>query len=138
MRPNTSLGLSGQQLVGAEPQPLHDARPEALDQGVGLGRELLDDGAPRLGLDVEGERAAAPVQHVELGLATRQAQIGRLATVDADHLGTHVGEERGRERRRADACHLDDAKSGERTHRGYLSVSFRARRRTCGGFALSC
>ena len=92
-----------------------------------LAGRRLTHRAPRLGLDVEGDRAAAAVQHVELGLAAGQAQIGRLATVDADHLGAHVGEQRGGERRRADACHLDDAKTGERTHRGYLSVSLRAR-----------
>ena len=49
------LRVDLQKLFGSEPETLHDAGSEALDQGVGLGRELLDDGAPRLGLDVEGE-----------------------------------------------------------------------------------
>ena len=121
MRPNTSLGLIFSSSSGDEAQPLHDAGAEALDQGVGLGRQPLDDGAAGLGLDVDRQRAAAPVQHIELRLAAGQAEIGRLAPVDADHLGAHVGEQRGRERRRADARHLDDAKAGEWTHRGYLS-----------------
>ena len=64
------------------------------------------------------DRAAAAVQHLELGLAARQAEVGRLAPVDADHLGAHVGQQHGRERRRPDAGHLDDAISGEWTHRG--------------------
>ena len=92
-------------------------------QRVRLGGEPLDDLAAGLALDVEGKRAAAAVQHVELRLASGQAQIGRLAAVDADHLGAHVGEQHGGERRRADAGHLDDAETGERTHRGYLSGS---------------
>ena len=70
-----------------------------------------------------GERAAAAVQHLELGLPARQPEVGRLAPVDADHLGAHVGQQHGRERRRADAGHLDDAVAGERTHRGYLPVA---------------
>jgi hypothetical protein len=86
-------------------------------------RELLTT-ARRLGLTsraMSGGLGAAR----RISAPTRKAQIGRLATVDADHLGTHVGQERGRERpgpmpaismmriRRAD-------------HRGYLSVSLRA------------
>ncbi len=70
-----------------------------------------------------GERAAAAVQHLELGLLARQPEVGRLAPVDADHLGAHVGQQHGRERCRADAGHLDDAVAGERTHRGYLPVA---------------
>ena len=41
------LGIDLQQHVGPEPQPLHDARPEALDQRVGLGRQPLDHVAAR-------------------------------------------------------------------------------------------
>ena len=120
-----------QELLGRQAQPLHDAGTEALDQRVGLGRQPPDDGAAGLGLEVDGQRAAAPVQHIELRLAAGQAEIGRLAPVDADHLGAHVGEQRGRERRRADARHLDDAKAGEWTHRGYLSwLAFRCHRRS--------
>ena len=112
MRPNTSLGLICEQYVRPEPQPFHDARAGSPSiRASALAASRLTTAQPRLALDVDGERAAAPVQHVEFRLPAGQAQVGRLAPVDADHLGTHVGQQRRRERRRADACHLDDAQT---------------------------
>ena len=47
-------------------------------------------------------------------------------SVDPDQFSTHVCKQRRRERRRADPSYLDDAQSGQRTHRGYLLVGRRA------------
>ena len=50
------------------------------------------------------------------------AEVGGLPPVDADHLGPHVGQQHGGERRRPDAGHLDDAISAERAHwRAFLA-----------------
>jgi hypothetical protein len=61
------------------------------------------------------------MQHLEFCLAGGQAEVGRFASVDTDHLGAHVDEQSGRKRRRADTRHFDDAKAGERTRRRYFS-----------------
>ena len=97
--------------VGAEPQPFHDSRTEALLQHVGLldhGEERVDAG--RI-LEVYGDRLAASVQEVELGAASRHA-----LTIDADHVGSHVGEHHGAERSRSDAGDLDDLYAVEGAH----------------------
>ena len=121
MRPNTSRGLIFSSSSGASPsRSMTPGRKPSISASA-LAASRLTTAQPGLGLEVDRQRAAAPVQHIEFRLAAGQAEIGRLAPVDADHLGAHVGEQRGRERRRADARHLDDAKAGEWTHRGYLS-----------------
>ena len=117
------LGVELLKLLGRQPQALQNAGTEALDQRIGLGCQFLDDGASRLGLEIDRQRAAAAMQDIVLRLAAWQTEIGRLPPIDADHLGAHVGEQRGRKRRRADARHLDDAKTGQWSHRGYLSVA---------------
>ncbi len=99
-----------EQQVGPEPEPLHHARPEALDQAVGIAGQLAHPGGALLGLEVEtnggGARAS---EHVIFGRDDRRPVLA----LDADDGGAMVGEHHPGERRRADAGELDDADSGE-------------------------
>ena len=108
--------------VGAEAEPLHDARAEALDQAVRLFHHV-EDGGNCLGLlEVHREGASAAVQHVELRAAPR---IG--PAVDAHDLGAQVGQHHRAERPRSDAGDLENAVAVEWSHDPCLQVE-----RCCG------
>lgn len=107
------LGITGQARLRAEAQALGDTGAEALDERVGA----VDDGEDGLDarwvLEVEGDRAAAPVQDRVLGGGS-----GLGGAVDADDFGALVGEEHAGEGPRADAAELDDTDAGQRSCRG--------------------
>ena len=112
--PVDELRVAGEAHVGPEPEALGHSRPEALDEPVGL----LDHPQHRLDalgpLQVDGD--AAPTAPVEDEPA-RPARGGReLGALDPHHLGAHVGEQRPRERTRADAGQLDHLHPVQRTH----------------------
>ena len=101
---------------GAETEPLHHARPVALDQRVGgldQRHRLLD----RLGpLEVErDDPLAAPQRQIRV----REVEVVEPRLVradDRDHFRALVGQHAAGERPRADALELDDFQTGQRTH----------------------
>ena len=95
--------------VRAQPEPLHDSGAEALDQRIRLLDEPEHDLRRLALLEVERNRGTAAR---ERGL--RQRRCARRRTVDPDHIGPEVGEQHGRERRRADPGELDDLQVSQR------------------------
>ncbi len=92
--------------VRAESQALGHAGPEALDQDVGPLDELEHDldGAGVLEVERNGWTAAA--EHV---LGGRHHQTGTTRSIDADDVGTEVGQQHAGERAGTDSDELDDA-----------------------------
>ena len=95
--------------VGPDPQPLGHARPEPLDQHVGPGRQPQNDLDPVGVLEVDGDRPAAPVEHVHPGHG-----VGDARPVDPGDVRPQVGQHHAGERRRTDAGQLDDPDAGQR------------------------
>ncbi len=115
MRPNTSRGLRPSSDVRPEPEPLHHAGAEALDQRVGfLGQRQHQLGALG-GLEVDRNRGAAASGDVGPGGAKQRRLVG---AIQPDHVGAHVGQQHRGERPRADARHLDDPDALQGTHGG--------------------
>ena len=93
--------------VGAEAEPLHHARPEALDQRVGA-LDHAQRRRDRVGvLQVEADAAPAALHDVPVRRSGRRAH--RAGAVDAQDLGAHVREHHRGERSRPDARELEDA-----------------------------
>ena len=104
-RPPCEAGL------GREAESLHDTGSEAFDEHVRLGDEVEDEIASRVLAYVDDDSGAPAARDVAHRITQREPGPGRL---DADALGAEVGEHHGREGRRADARHLDEAHAGER------------------------
>jgi hypothetical protein len=97
-----------------EPESLHDARAETLDQPV----RPLDEAQhhfrrPGL-LEVERDRALAAPR--EVVLRPRPERQRAALAVDEHDLGAEVGEQHAAERPGADAGELDDADPLQRSH----------------------
>jgi hypothetical protein len=101
-------------VLGAEAEPFGDPRAEALDEDVALGDQVEHERDALGALEVDGERALAPVDHVHPGALTPLQATGH-DPVDADHVGTEVGEQHRGERSGTEPCQLDHADTGERT-----------------------
>jgi hypothetical protein len=74
---------------GAKTQPFHDARSEALNQGIGRFDQCPRNGAIRLGLQVKRDGAFTPV-HGGAGVSGRFLYVG--CTVHHNHVSPHVGQ----------------------------------------------
>lgn len=98
--------------VRAQPDPLGDARAEALDEDVGGVAQLQHqlDAFGRLGVDAD--RPAAAGQRVD-----RQAEhvLPRRRAIDADHVGAEVGEDHRGERPGREPGQFDHLQAAERT-----------------------
>ncbi len=120
-------GVPSQHDVGPEPEPLHHARTEPLDEAVGLlgqGQDRLD---PVGVLEVDADGAPASVVDVG-GRGGRVAAGDVLRPVDPDHVGAHVGQHHGGEGPRADPRQLDDLQAREGSgHAGSSLWWFRPR-----------
>ena len=106
--------------LGTEPEPLHDARAESLDERIRLLDEPQHDLRGTRLLEVEGDRALAAPREVVLRLG-----IERQRTALAIHqhdLGAEVGEQHAAERAGPDAHELDDADSLQRPHQSDLAT----------------
>ena len=101
--------------LGAQAQALHHAGPKALDQQIGACDQRQGRGLAFLAAQVDLDLAAAARGDV--------LRIDRRAGPrDAQHLGTHVGQQHGAERPRAQARELDNAHAFKRSwHGGLLS-----------------
>lgn len=106
-------GVALQAGVRAEPEPLHDAGPEALDEHVGAVGESQHRVACGGVLEVGGHRGpAAAQQHLGIG-------GGELpGPVDADDVGAEVGQQHAGEGRRRQAGELQHphAREGSVAH----------------------
>ena len=103
--------VDGLALLGADAQPLGDARPHPLDEQVGA-PDQLEHGRRRLGLlEVEGDTGAASVEE-HRGPAREHLPAGPL---HADHVGSEVGQDHARVRPGTDARDLDDLHASQRT-----------------------
>jgi hypothetical protein len=109
----------GQARVRPEAQPLGDAGPEALDQGIGPLDQPQDRVPPLRVLQVDADRAAAP----GVDVPARCGPADRVGPVDPQHLGPHVGQHHGGERAGPDPRQLDDAETRERSgHRQTITM----------------
>ena len=93
--------------IGAEPEPLHHAGPETLDQRIGAGEQVEHLRDRRLVLQVELDDLAA-------ASGDRLQALLRADAVERDDLGAHVGQHHAGERAGTDAGEFDDADAGER------------------------
>ena len=120
--------MRGKTNVGPEAQPLHDTRAKAFDQGIGLCDEAQGDLHAGRTLEVDGDRAAAAVEHVK-GPRIEQAEraAGHAAALDAHDLRPHIGKEHGGERAGADAGKLHNLETCERAGHGYVSATVTGR-----------
>ena len=88
--------------IGPEAEALDHAGPEALDETVGRLHQRQERLEPVGVLEVDADRAPAPVEDL-LGRGRRVTAEHRLGAVDAQDLGAHVGQHHGAERSGADA-----------------------------------
>ena len=97
----------------AEPEALHRAGPESLDQAVGGGDEVGRQGEPVRVLEVDRDAGPAARDQIE-PRRHRDTEAAGGQPVDADDAGAEVGEQHGRHRPGPDARELDDAQARER------------------------
>ena len=75
--------------VGTEAEPLHHARPETLEQCVGIACKVEHSVAASLGFQVDRERRAPARENIEPRLdAAWQPQIDRFRSHDADDVSS--------------------------------------------------
>ena len=103
-------------VVGA--QPLHDARPEALHDDVGVRGQLPEDRLALGGLHVEGHAALVAVDEGEGGPPLRLGVAGLAVAgrLDLEDVGAHVGEHHAGHLRRRHAGHFEDLDPVEHSH----------------------
>ncbi len=101
MRAKISRGLTAAHSVRPDAEPLAGARTEAVEQHVGLGREVEQH--LRLLLHVQVDDALAAVRQVDVLGGHFQA----AGPAHPHHVGAQVGEHHRRMRARADATEFD-------------------------------
>ena len=124
MRAVHELGVARPAHVGADAETFRDTGTETLEQHVGLFAELqYHRGAP-LVLQVDADAAAATVDHRVRRHEACDARTGGHVggAVEAQHLGTHVGQQHAGELHRADVGQLDDSDARERTAGAHLDA----------------
>ena len=116
--------LLAQPLV-ADPQPLHHAGAEALEQHVGLAHEPQQHLAPRVGLQVDADRALVAVERQEQRAARallrplvarrRPAHVvAEPRVLDLQHVGAEVGQQPRAEAARQQPREVEHADALER------------------------
>ena len=111
------------QCVPAQPQPLHDARPEILQHDVGAVDQVPEDGEVVLVLEVELQAALVAVpQHEGRRLAFDEggcpAHGVALRAFDLDDVGPQVGELHAAEGAGKMGREVEDEQAVEGAHRG--------------------
>ena len=94
-------------VVGPDAESLAGARPEAVQQHVGLGRQV--EQRLRLRLDVQVDDALAAVQQVDVLGGHRQP----AGPTHPHHVGTQIGEHHRRVRPWSDAAEFDHSHPGQ-------------------------
>jgi len=113
---------AGETLRGADAEPLHHARPMALDQHVGAldqHQEALRR-AERAEVDVDG--AAAAAERMRRGAAARADRSTATRPADLEDVGTVIGQHHPGERTRRSAD-LDDLQTVERLSHACSTVA---------------
>ena len=98
--------VASQALLGAQAEPLGDARPEPFDQRVGLLHQTQHGLDPVRVLEVDRDCTAAA--RVEREAARTRGPLDHLDPLDPHDVRSHVGQQRCREGARPDAGDLDD------------------------------
>lgn len=101
-----------QRLLRADPEPLGDTGPEALEEDVGVGDEVeqLGDAGGVLEVDREGLR---PTPQGGVVGGVHQLQAAAADPLHPDHLGTQVGQHHRGVGGGPEALQLDHAHAGE-------------------------
>ena len=121
----------------ADPELLHRARAEVLQQHVALGGQALEDGHARGRLEVEGEASLRAVhRHEVAGFAAHErwpltGVVALAGLLDLDDRRPHVAQHHRGERARQHAREVEHAHAGERcvrtaalsSHWTFLSTS---------------
>ena len=104
-------GIGGLERLLPQSELGHDAGPIILEQDVGAGEELEQDGTARLRAQVELDAALAAVVGDEIRAVLPAAEIAEriaaLRMLDLDHVGAEIGEHHAGERRRDHRAQLD-------------------------------
>ena len=114
------LGIALPAVLGAEAQSLGDASAETFDQGVGAGHHAQDQFDTFGLLQIDRDRAATAIEQRVLRLH-RDAEIGIDHTIDAYHLGAHVGEHHRAHRVGANARQFNHLVSDQWSTRGHFA-----------------
>ena len=111
----------------AEAGGVEGADPEVLDEDVGAGGQLPDDGRPLGGLEVDGEAALSAVGGGEVvpepAVEVRgpgPAVVAGAHPLDLDDLGALVGEDHCAVGRGHGHAHLDHLQPRERSGHGLI------------------
>ncbi len=107
--------IAREAIVRAEAQPLGDAGAEPFDQPVGLFDKAQCQRLSIRGFEIDRDRPATAQQQV-IAQRPRETEIAAARPVDAQHRGTHVGEQHRAHRPRPDPGQLDDLDPGKRSH----------------------
>lgn len=112
--------IGGTDAVVAEPEPVHAAGPEVLDDDVGAAGQFAGGGHVVGLAQVERDRALAPVDAEEVGglvVSHRRPPGAGVVTgpaLDLDHVGAQVGQEHGGVGAGQDAGEVRDQEAGQR------------------------
>ncbi|CFD92716.1 Uncharacterised protein [Bordetella pertussis] len=102
--------LAPQAFLGRQAHALHHAGPETFDQPIGGADQLQQQIAGAGRAQIQRQRAAAARQHVEAAVQQGEVPLP-VRRMDAHHVGPVIGQHHGRERRRPQSHHFDDAQT---------------------------
>ena len=139
-RSDDDVGIDGAQLLGTEPEPIHDADAEVVDRDVADGDEPCDN-LRGIGVrQVDADTALVAVVELEQtrGVMRRRRAVGRVqrqppehaqmvGRLELDDVGSEVGQDLGAERTGPDPGEVADPHSLQR-----------APPDCCSGSAVSC
>ena len=117
-------GIDGAHCRLAHTQALHHARPEVLDEHVGVSGEPEDHLAPLRVLQIDGDRALVAVVVDEVGgepagaVAAGAHVIAAAGGLHLDHVRALIAQHHGRERARDHGGQVDHAIAVERSRHG--------------------
>ena len=94
------------QFPRSESEPFHHARPKAFEHDVGARAQRVCNGGIVGNFEIERDRAAAAVEHVERRIA--RGHLGPAGAIDADYVRPHVGQHHCCERGWPNTRELDD------------------------------
>jgi hypothetical protein len=120
--------------IGPESQPLERARPEVLDEHVGVANQVLEQLAAFRRFQIDGNALLVPVDTQEIGAPAvhercpRSRVVAMAGVLDLDDLGAHVAEQhraQGSGQHAGEVDHLQPVKregSGI-GHKGRVSIA---------------
>ena len=107
------LRVRGEARFGPDAEPFHHARSKAFDERIGTFEKAAQRRRTGRRLQVECDRAAAPVEQFQTRVIGRRHLTRAL---DAEDLGAHVGQHHGGERAGREPGHLDHLDALQRSH----------------------